>query len=414
MPQAFEWMVAFRYLRARRQDSFISIIAIIAFLGISLGVATLIIVMAVMNGFRAELLDKILGYNGHIVVNGYSGEIRAYEDLTARIRAIPGVKSATPFIQGQVMAINRGLASGAIVRGVAAEDLTEENLVNATVVTGSLDDLDSEYSVILGHRLARSLGLMAGDEVTLLSPKFTSTPLGSLPRGVAFTIAATVDMGVFDYDSSFIGMPLDMAQRYFRLPDAVSSIEIFLENPEDVDRIMQPVIDIIGDQGVATGWRQFNAALVGALDVERNVMFIILTLIILVASLNIISSLIMLVKDKSRDIAILRTMGASQVSVLRIFIIAGASIGIVGTLGGFLLGVAFVENIETIRQFLQALTGTELWNPEVRFLSEIPAKMDMGEVIATLGIALLLSLLATLPPSWRASRLDPVEVLRYE
>ena len=414
MFSSFEWMVALRYLRARRSDGFISVIAGFSLLGICLGVATLIIVMAVMNGFREELLSRILGVNGHVTVAGYGGRLDDFDRVADRVRGVEGVVSATPLIQGQVMATNRGRASGAVVRGVRAEALRGHELIGQGVVTGSLDDFGPPGTIALGHRLARNLGVAAGDRLTLVAPEGTSTPFGTAPRLRGFDVVATFDVGVFQYDNAFVFMPLDDAQVYFRLEDAVSQLEVFTTDPDRIDPIRAGIVDAVGEDGFVSDWRQFNESLFTALVVERNVMFLILTLIIIVAAFNIISSLIMLVKDKARDVAIMRTMGASQGSVMRIFVIAGASIGVVGTLLGFGLGVLFCLNIEAIREFLQLLTGTDLWNPEIRFLSEIPASMDPMEVGSTVVVALLLSLLATLPPASRAARLDPVEVLRYE
>ena len=414
MTSAFEWMVALRYLRSRRGEGFISVIASFSLLGITLGVAALIIVMAVMNGFRSELMDKILGLNGHVIVQGYGGKLYDHEKLLIDISKIDGIVEVMPLIDGRALATNRGVATGAVLRGIERFRLLEHKLISKGLVAGSFDDFAGPDAVTMGHRLASQLGLLIGDRVTLISPKGTATPFGTAPRMRAFTLVATFEVGVYDYDNAFIFMPMEEAQIYFKLPELISSFEIYLDDPDRVFEVRAKIVEAVGDSGVVTDWTQMNASLFNALDVERNVMFLILTLIIIVAAFNIISSLIMLVKDKSRDVAIFRTMGASRASIMRIFMIAGSSVGLVGTSLGVILGVLFVENIEAIRHFLEGLTGAELWNAEIRFLSEIPAEMDTGEVMTTVFIALGISFLATLPPSWRASRLDPVEVLRYE
>jgi lipoprotein-releasing system permease protein len=411
---AFEWLVALRYLRARRAEGFISVIAGFSLLGIALGVATLIVVLSVMNGFRAELLGRILGLNGHIMVQGIAAPLEDYDDLTARIVTVQGVVRASPMIEGQVMATSRQFAAGALVRGMRGEDMKRHEVLAQGIIAGSFDGLDPKNDVVMGRRLANRLGIGLGDPVTLISPQGTSTPVGTVPRSRTYRVAALFDVGMFEYDSTFIYMPLDAAQLYFRLPAAVTAIEVVLDNPDDVIDARRRLLPLISGRERFTDWQQVNSSYFNALQVERNVMFLILTLIILVAAFNIVSSLIMLVKDKGRDIAILRTMGATRGSVMRIFFIAGASIGLVGTVLGFVLGVAFADNIATIQGWLEGLTGTNLFAAEVYFLSQLPAVIDWNEVIAVVAMGIGLSFLATIYPSWRAARLDPVEALRYE
>lgn len=414
MFSSFEWMVALRYLKSRRGDGFISMIAGFSLVGIALGVAVLIVVMAVMNGFRQELLERILGLNGHAAVVGYGGTIENYDDLSGRISVIDGVVSVTPLVEGQVMATNGDRAAGAVLRGMKAENMLAHEHISPNLVAGSLDGFGDEPTVVMGYRLARQLGLEVGSSVTLISPQGTQTPFGTAPRMQAFRLIATFEVGVYDYDNLFVYLPLIDAQIYYRLEDTVTGIEVFLEDPDDMEPSLEKIKDQIIGVGVVTDWRQMNQSLFSALKVERNVMFLILTLIIIVAVFNIISSLIMLVKDKSRDVAILRTMGASRGSVMKIFIISGASIGVLGTFLGVALGLTLAVNIDAIQQALGALTGTDLWNPEIRFLAEMPAEIKASEVLTTVLIALGLSLAATLPPSYRAAKLDPVEVLRSE
>jgi lipoprotein-releasing system permease protein len=411
---AFERMMAGRYLRARRQEGFISVIAGFSLLGIALGVATLIIVMAVMNGFRAELLGRILGLNGHLTVYGAERTLTDYDKATEALRKVPDISSATPLVEGQVMATANNVASGALVRGIRPDDLRARTLISSNIKNGSLNDFGGEDAVVIGTRMAQKFGLAVGDKVTLISPQGSVTAFGTVPRLRAYTIVALFEVGMFEYDSSYVYMPLEAAQLYFRLPNAVSGIEVMVRDPDRVWLMRRAIAETLG-QGYRTfDWQQANSSFFNAVQVERNVMFLILTLIILVAAFNIISSLIMLVKDKSKDIAILRTMGASRGAVLRIFFLCGASVGVIGTVCGFLLGVVFCANIETIRQWIQALSGTNVFSPEVYFLSRLPAKMDMMEVTQVVMMALGLSFLATIYPAWRAARLDPVEALRYE
>lgn len=414
MFKPFEWMMAARYLRARRREGFVSVIAWFSLLGIALGVATLIIVMSVMNGFREELLSRILGINGHINVYAQTKVIPDYMPLSEQLAKVQGVTSVTPMIEGQVMASAKGASSGALVRGLSLEDFKKRDLLANSIKSGSLDLFASGDGVIIGSRLAQKLGLWVGDKITLISPKGNVTAFGTVPRMRAFTIAATFDIGMYEYDSSFVFMPLNTAKAYFKIP-GVHYLEVMTPRADGTDEVVFNIVTDVGRLGLRpVDWKRTNASFFNALQVERNVMFMILTLIILVAAFNIISGLIMLVKDKGKDIAILRTMGASRASIMRIFFISGASVGVFGTLGGFLLGLAFAENIETIRQFIQTLSGTDLFAAEIYFLSQLPAIVDYREVALVVGMGLGLSFLATLYPSWRAARLDPVEALRYE
>jgi lipoprotein-releasing system permease protein len=409
----FERMVAFRYLRARRQEGFVSVIAIFSLLGIALGVATLIIVMSVMNGFRADLVNRILGFNGHLGVYAEQGLLPDYEDIAAKVRAVPGVVSATPLIEGQVMATSDRGAAGALVRGIDPQELRDRKLIAEHIVAGSLADF-ADDNIAMGGRLARRLGVKAGDKVTLISPEGTDTAFGTMPRLKTYTVAALFDVGFYEYDNSYLYVPLAAAQVFFRMPNAVSDLEVFVANADDAAREGRAIAATVGGNVRILDWQHTNSSLVNAVEIERNVMFLILTLIIVVAAFNIISGMIMMVKDKGRDIAILRTMGASRGMILRIFMLSGASIGIVGTVAGFALGVAFTDNIEAIRQFLQDVLHVNLFSAEIYFFTRIPAHIDTGEVAAVVVMALALSFLATLYPSWRAARLDPVEGLRYE
>ena len=411
---AFERMVAFRYLRARRAEGFISVIAIFSLLGIALGVATLIIVMSVMNGFRADLIGRILGLNGHLGVYGEAGPLTDFDAVAAKVRQVPGVVSATPLIEGQVMATgDNGAASGAIVRGIRPDDIRSRALIAEHIVAGSLSEFGDDR-IVLGERLARRLGVSAGGKVTLIAPEGTDTAFGTMPRLKTYEIAALFNVGFYEYDNSFIYVPLDAAQIFFRMPKAVTDLEVFVTDADRATEAGRAIAAALGGHTRILDWQHANSTIVNAVEIERNVMFLILALIILVAAFNIISGMIMMVKDKGRDIAILRTMGASRGMVLRIFMLSGASIGIVGTLAGFVLGVAFTENIESIRQFVQGVLGVNLFSAEIYFFTRIPAHIQTADVATVVLMALALSFLATLYPSWRAARLDPVEGLRYE
>ncbi|MDX9861982.1 MAG: lipoprotein-releasing ABC transporter permease subunit [Rhodospirillales bacterium] len=407
-------MVAMRYLRARRQEGFISVIAWFSLLGIALGVATLIIVMSVMNGFRQELLTRILGINGHLMVSGTANQLTDFDPLADRLRGLAGVKLVSPMIEGQVMATANGVARGAVVRGVRTEDLAKRAIIADNIDSGAITDLEGGDAVLIGSRMASLMGLKVGDSISLISPKGNVTAFGTVPRLRAYRVAGTFRIGMYEYDSTFIFMPLPAAQTYFRLPEAVTNLEVFIDDPDNARRVGAEIARAVGGQGQVHDWQQVNSTFFNAIQVERNVMFLILTLIIVVAAFNIVSSMIMLVKDKGRDIAILRTMGATAGMIMRIFFLSGASIGVIGTIAGFVLGVLFCDNIETIRQGIQVLTGTQLFDETIYFLSQLPAKMDTTEVAAVVGMGLGLSFLATLYPAWRASRIDPAEALRYE
>jgi lipoprotein-releasing system permease protein len=410
----FEWLLARRYLRARRKEGFISVIAGFSFIGIMLGVATLIIVMAVMNGFRNELIQKILGVNGHVIVYRVADPFTDYEEATARLSKVPGVKSVAPLIEGQAMISSSAVTLGGLIRGVSEGAIRRMPLVADNVRFGTFDGFDDSESLAIGIRLANMLRVTAGDVITLVSPRGASTPFGIAPRIKRYKVAAIFELGMSEYDKSMIFMPLKEAQRYFSRPDQVDVLEVLVDEPEKVGELLQPLQAAGGTNLSFTDWRRRNETFFTVLEVERNVMFIILSLIVLVAALNIISGLMMLVKDKGRDIAILRTMGATKGSMMRVFLITGASIGIVGTIAGLILGIVFCWNIDGIRQLVQRITGTTLMDPTVYYLSRMPADIDVRETTAIVMMALVLSVLATLYPSWRASRLDPVEALRYE
>ena len=414
MFSAFERLVAFRYLRARRQEGLVSVIAAFSLIGIFLGVATLIIVMSVMNGFREELLTRIIGLNGHMTTYAYQGGFTDFEPLTDRIEAVDGVVTVSPSVTGQVIAASSGNATFGQVRGVRDSYLDARPLLAENIVAGQLEDFTSGEGVLIGDRMARKLGVGVGDSITLLSPEGRSTLMGTVPRSRAYPVAATFDIGMFEYDATYIFMPLDLAQVYFRKPGAVTAIEITVDDPERIREVEAGVKGVVGNLGWIVDWRRANAQFVNALQVERNVMFVILTLIVLVAAFNIIAGLIMVVKDKGRDIAILRTMGATRGQILRIFFMNGAAIGVAGTVLGVAGGIAFAANIDSIRVWLESLTDTALFPAEIRFLSQLPSRTDPTEVVIVAAMAIGLSFLATIYPAWRAARLDPVEALRYE
>lgn len=409
----FERMVAWRYLRSKKAEGFVSVIAGFSFAGIMLGVATLIIVMSVMNGFRQELFTRILGLNGHMNVYAYDGQLKDYEELRAKILPTEGIKEVTPIIDGQSLISFRGFSSGVMVRGIKPADFAARQNLHDSILVGSINDFEGN-KIAVGKSLAGKMKVAIGDKITLTSPQVKSTPFGSMPRQRTYEIAMIFDVGMYEYNSGYVFMPLEAAQVFFQYDKAVTGLEIFLADHENLENIRKSVAMTVEGRAGVYDWRDTNQSFFNALQVERNVMFLILTMIIVVAVFNIISSMIMLVKDKGRDIAIMRTMGASRSSMLKIFMLTGASIGFIGTIVGAVAGITFALNIETIRQWLEGLTGTELFADEIYFLSQLPAEIDWKEVTAVIAMAFILSILATLYPAWRAARLDPVEALRNE
>ena len=412
----FERAVAGRYLRARRGERFVSVIAGFSLVGIALGVATLIIVMSVMGGFQVDLLNRILGFNGHLGVYPAGTALTDYAATATRIRAVPGVVSAFPVVDGQVLLQGgNGQSAGGLIRGMIPDDFRQMKAVSDHIVAGSLRDFEGDEVVAIGVGLARKFGLQVNDPLTLVSPQGAATAFGTIPRVRAYRVAAIFQVGMNEYDTSFAFLPIEAAQIFFQVPGAASHIEVSIADAQDVRAISRAVGGALGGTGMRiVDWQQSNNSFFAAVQVERNVMFLILTLIILVAAFNVVSSLIMMVKDKTRDIAVLRTIGAGRGAVMRIFLMAGASVGVTGTVLGVVLGVLFCLNIETIQGWVEAATGSKVFSPEVYYLTHLPARLNPHEVVQVMVMALSLSLLATLYPSWRAARTDPVEALRHE
>ena len=409
----YERMVARRYLLPHKGEGFIFVVAGISLAAVMLGVAALIIVMSVMNGFRAELFDKVTGLNGHAVLQSYGGRLEDWRPALTQARQTPGVTDAQPLIEQPLMATREGRVQAVILRGMATDQITGSRSLHT--VAGSLRDLQpGSNKVAIGSELARQLGLSVGNSITILSPEGRTTPFGTVPRIVDYEVAAIFEIGVYDYDKAFVVMPMQDAQDFLMMGDAVQMIEVTTTDPDRVDAILDPLRNRLPPNVMITDWRQMNSALFEAIQVERVVMFVVLSIIILVAAFNILSSLIMLVRAKNRDIAILRTMGASRRGVMKIFMTVGLSIGILGILAGMALGFLGLYFRQPVVDFFQRLTGENLWDPTVRFLTELPSRVNPVEVTAIVGMTLVMSFIATLIPAWRASKTDPVQVLRYE
>jgi lipoprotein-releasing system permease protein len=407
-------MVALRYLRARRAQGFVSVIAGFSFLGISLGVATLIVVMSVMNGFHIELMSKIIGVNGHVFLQGAETPLNDYDEVIDRVSKVPGVKVALPIVEAAAGVSSPYQQSGALVRGVRERDIKRLPGVAENVRLGTLDGFDTAEGVAIGQKLAENLGVRIGDRISLLTARGAQTPFGVTPRIKAYPVVAIFQIGVSEFDGIFVFMPFEEAQLFFNKEEEATLIEAFVVDPENMDAMRARLDAAVGRPMIMTDWRQRNRSFFEALKIERTVMFLILTLIVLVAALNIISGLTMLVKDKGRAIAILRTMGATRGAIMRVFLITGSAIGIAGTLAGFALGLVVAHNLEPLRQSLNTLLGLNLIDPNFYFLSRLPSVVVTSDVVLIVTLALTLSLLATIFPAWRAARLDPVEALRYE
>jgi lipoprotein-releasing system permease protein len=410
-----EWLIAKRYLLPGKGEGFIFLVAAFSLVAVALGVAVLIVVLSVTNGFRAELFDKIVGLNGHAVVQGYGGRLTDWRQIMDEARKTKGVTSATPLIEQPLMASYSGRVEGVLVRGMLVGDIKSNVSLKDNMLVGSMAELTpGSGNVAIGSRLATALGAQVGSSISLISPDGQTTPFGAVPRIVSYRVAAIFEIGIYDYDKAFIIMPMEDAQTLLLLGDAVGMVEIQTNDPDNIATIIAPLVDKVGDSGRIADWRGMNASLFEAISVDRVVSFFVVSLITLVAMFNILSSLIMLVRSKTRDIAIVRTMGASRSSIVRIFMAVGVIIGMLGIISGALLGFLILMFRQSIVNGIQLVTGQQIWDPSIRFLTELPAKTDPAEVVAVLAIAAILTFLATLYPAYKAASTDPVQVLRYE
>lgn len=411
---AFEWLIALRYLRARRAQGFVSVIAGFSFIGIMLGVATLIVVMAVMNGFHIELLNKIVGINGHIFLQGVETPLTDYPAVDERVAKVPGVNLVIPMVEGAAAISSPYQQTGGLVRGISGADIARLPGIAGHVQLGSLDNFDDAKGVAIGSKMAETLSVRIGDTISILTAKGAQTPFGVAPRIKSYPVVAIFNIGVSEFDSIFVYMPLEEAQAFFNQDGQASVIEVFVDQPDKMTEMRDKLSAVVGRPMIMTDWTERNKSFFDALQIERTVMFVILTMIVLVAALNIISGLTMLVTDKGHDIAILRTMGTTRGAIMRIFFITGAAIGTAGTAAGVVLGLVLAQNLEPIRVFINRTFDINAFDPNFYLLSHLPSVVVPGDVFAVTGLSLGLSLLATIYPSWQAAKLDPVEALRYE
>jgi lipoprotein-releasing system permease protein len=409
----FELNIAFRYLRARKKEGFASVVAVFSFLGIMLGVATLIVVMAVMNGVKLELVNRILGINAHLSITSANSKIENYPQIIEQIKKIDGVKTVNPSVQGQVLASVNGINRGIMVRGLTANDLMKKELVAKSIKPETKNEFDG-FTAIIGTSFAKQTGSGKGDIVKLVAPEFTSSFFGSMPRNKDFLVVDVFDVGMFEYDSGTFFVPLNTAQKFFKLQNAVNIIEVEVNNLDNLDKIKSEIRKILPADLFITDWQEANKSFIESIKVQANVLFLILMLIIIVAAFNVISGMVMLVGDKQKEVAILRTIGASRTSIVKIFIICGSLIGVLGTIFGLLLGLGFAANIDEIRLFLESISGANLFSAEIYFLSKLPAQVKYSDVVNITGLALLLSFLATIYPAYKAAKIKPAEALRYE